>query len=84
MLELHKLKRASHLVAFAIIFIFFHERGWQGAVFKIIKNDHFLMFLAVCVLFCKFLGRLRIELHDKSATCSCLLISFAIREERSD
>ena len=39
------------------LFFLFPERGWQGAVFKVMKNDHFLVFLAVWILFSKFLGR---------------------------
>ena len=31
----------------------------QGGVLKLIENDHFLVFLAVGVLFPKFLGWLR-------------------------
>ena len=45
MLELNKLKSVSHVVAFAVVFILFYEQGWQGGVFKIIKNDDFLVFL---------------------------------------
>ena len=57
MLELHKTIRVSQVVACQIVFILFYERGWQGGVFKVIKNDRFLAFLAVWVLFPKFLGR---------------------------
>ena len=39
-------------------FLLFYECGWQGVVLKVIKNDHFLVFLAIFVLFLKFLGRL--------------------------
>ena len=31
---------------------------WQGGVFKVMKNDHFLVFLAVWLLFPKLIGRL--------------------------
>ena len=47
MLELDKLKKVSHVVAFAIDFIVFYEWGSKGGVFKITKNDQFLVFLAV-------------------------------------
>ena len=54
----------------------FYERGWQGRVFKVMKNDNFSMFLAVWVLSPRVLGRLRsaftISWNDKNATCSCL------------
>ena len=55
MLELHKIIRVSNLVVFATVFVLFYERDWQGEVFKVIKNDHFLVFLAVWGLIPKFL-----------------------------
>ena len=64
MLELLKLKKVSHAVAFAVVFILFYERGWKGVVFK---NDHFLVFLLVWVLFRKLLGRLTSRLAGRSA-----------------
>ena len=59
MLKLHKIIRVSKTVTCQIVFPLFYERGWQEGVFKIMKNDHFLEFLAVRVLFPKFLGRCR-------------------------
>ena len=36
------------------------DRNQQGEImYKCMKNDHFLVFLAACVLFPRFLGRLR-------------------------
>ena len=50
--------RLGHFPQFPIVlFISFYERGWQGGVFKVIKNDRFLVFLAAWVLFPTFLGR---------------------------
>ena len=40
-----------------VSFASFHERSWQGAVFKIKKKDHFLVFLVVWKKVPKFLGR---------------------------
>ena len=40
-LELNKLKRLSSVVTFAVVFSLFYKQGWQGGVFKIIKNDDF-------------------------------------------
>ena len=54
------LDQKLHVVACVIAFHLFYEGGWQGGVFKIMKNDCFLVFLAVCVLFTKFLGRCRV------------------------
>ena len=58
MLELHKIMQMSNLVAFETVVILFYDQNWQGEVFKVIKNDHFLVFLAVWGLIPKFLGRL--------------------------
>ena len=41
MLKLHKLIRVSQGVACQIVVPLFYERGWQGGVFKIMKNDLF-------------------------------------------
>ena len=57
MIQLHKIIRASHAIGCPIVFLLFYEWGWQGGVFIIMKNDHFLEFLAVWVLFPKFLSR---------------------------
>ena len=62
MLELHKIIRVSHAVVFPIIFLLLCDRDWQGGVLKLMKNDHLLVYLAVWVLFPKFLGRLRSKL----------------------
>ena len=44
------------------IFILFHDRGWQGGVFKVINNDHFLVFLTVWVLFPIFFRQVKAQL----------------------
>ena len=49
--------RVSHLVALPIVIILFYDRDGQEGVFKVVKNDNFLVFLVVWVLFPKFLGR---------------------------
>ena len=43
-LGLQKTKLVPHLFACSIVFILFYERSSQGGVFKIMKNDHFLVF----------------------------------------
>ena len=48
-LELHEMIRVPHLVACTIVFILFDDRDWQGGVLKLMKNDYFLVFLAVWV-----------------------------------
>ena len=57
MLELPKIIRVSYVVACPIVFILFYERVWQGGVFKVMKNDHMLVFLDVWGFFPRFLGR---------------------------
>ena len=56
--------RALHVVACPIVvvvvfvcFCCFMSNVWQRGVFKIMKNNHFLVFLAVWVIFLKLLGR---------------------------
>ena len=56
MLILHKIK-VLHAVSFPIVFLLFCERDWQRGLFKVMKNDHFLAFLAVWTFFPNFLGR---------------------------
>ena len=50
--------RALHVCASPIVFIPFYGLEWQERVFKFMKNDHFLIFLSVFVLFSEILGRL--------------------------
>ena len=57
MLELHSIITVSHVVAYPIVLLLFYEWSWQGGVFIVMKNDRFLIFLAVWVLFPMFLGR---------------------------
>ena len=58
-LKLHDMIIVLHVVACPIIFILFDDRGWQGVVFKVVKDVQFLVFLVVWVLFLRFLGWLR-------------------------
>ena len=60
MFKQQKIITVSHVAACPIVSILFHKQSWQGGVFKTMKTDHFLVFLAVRVLFPKFLGRLRV------------------------
>ena len=41
MLKMHKIIRVSRVASCPIILILFYGRGWQGGVFKVMKNDHF-------------------------------------------
>ena len=45
-----------HVVTCPIIFILFDDPDWQGGMLKLMKTDHFLVFVAVWVLFLKFLA----------------------------
>ena len=58
-LKLREMLRVLHANAYTILFILFYEQDWQGGVLKLIKNDHFSVFLAVWVFLPNFLGRLR-------------------------
>ena len=49
MLELHEIIRVLHIVACPIVFILLYDRDRQGVLFKLMKNDHFFVFLAVWV-----------------------------------
>ena len=42
-----------------LFFFLSYDRDWQRGVLKRMKNNHFLVFLAVWFLFPKFLGKLR-------------------------
>ena len=57
-----------HVVANPTVFILFYEQCWVRGVFKVIKNDHFLVFLTVRVLFPKFFAQVKewliLELHE--------------------
>ena len=64
MLELHKIIRVSHVVACPIVVILFYDRDGKRGVFKVMKNDQFVVFLAVLVLFHKSLGRLRSSFYQ--------------------
>ena len=50
--------RELHLVPCPIDFLLFYGQSWQGGVLKGMKNDHFLVFLAIWVLFQVF-GQLK-------------------------
>ena len=48
-----------HAAACPNVLLLFYEEGWHGGVFKVMKNDNFLAFLVVCVLFPKLLSKVR-------------------------
>ena len=54
---MHETIRVPRVVALANVFALFFDRDRQGGVFKVVKNDNFLVFLVVWVHFPKFLGR---------------------------
>ena len=67
---------ASHLVVFPIAFILIYEQDKQGVVFKLMNNDHFLVLLARFGLFPQLFRKVNewpiLQLHEKSATYSCV------------
>ena len=50
MSEVHEMIKVLHIVACANVFILFHGRDWLGGVLKLMKSDHFLVFLVLGVL----------------------------------
>ena len=40
-LEINKMIKMTHVVACSMVFIVFCDRGWQGEVLNLIKNDNF-------------------------------------------
>ena len=62
-LESHEMMRVSHVVACPIVFILFYVWDWLRAVFKIVENNLFLVFLAGWVLFPMFLQKWRTGLY---------------------
>ena len=57
--ELHEMITVAPAVAFALDLNLLCCWSPPGRVFKRMENDHFLIFLAVCVIFPKFLRRFR-------------------------
>ena len=55
--------RALHVITSPIIFILFDNPDWQGGVLKLMKNDHFLVFLAVLEQLILELREMIIVLH---------------------
>ena len=58
-LELHETIRVSYAVVCPIVFILFYDRDMEEGVFKHMKNDHLLVFLAVWVLFPLVFGQVK-------------------------
>ena len=48
MLELQEMIRVLHVVPYSIVFILFYGQGWQGGVFKVMKNDFFFIYIFTC------------------------------------
>ena len=51
---LHKVACPIVVVVVAVAFCCFMSEVWQGGVFKVMKNDYFLVFLTVWVFFLSF------------------------------
>ena len=56
---MHEAIRVWHAVTCTIIFIWFYDQDGQGGVFKVMKSNHFLVFLAVWVIWPTFFGHVR-------------------------
>ena len=73
-LELYEAIRVRQVVAYPIVIILFYDRDRQEGVFKVTKNDHFLVFLAVWVSFWPGEGaaNIRIASNGESTAGSCV------------
>ena len=73
-LELYEAIRVRQVVAYPIVIILFYDRDRQESVFKVMKNDHFLVFLDVWVSFWAGEGaaNIRIASNGESAAGSCV------------
>ena len=67
MLKLPKIIRVSHAVACPVVFILFYVRGRQGGMFKVMKNDRFIVSLTIQVFFLQIFAQVKqwllLELH---------------------
>ena len=83
-LELHEMIRCSDVLN---CFYFVWWLRWPGGMFKVIKNDNFLVFLHVLVNFLSFwAGEGVAYIYDNSTTCSCVPreFEFALRSRSAD
>ena len=55
--------RVLHVAACPVGFNLICDRFQHGGMLKLVKNDQFLVFLAIWVLFPTLLGRLRSDLY---------------------
>ena len=62
-LEFLEIIRMWHLIECPMVFMLLCFWSRQGGVLKLMKDDHFLVFLAVWLLFIKSLRRLRSSLY---------------------
>ena len=63
-LELHEIIRVWQIFAYPGVLLLLCDLGQQAGVLKLVKKAQFLVFLAVWVLFPKFLARLGIDLLE--------------------
>ena len=56
-LVVNKIIKVLHLFVCPIVFILFYGLDWQGGVFKIMKNDHFLNIFISFGLFLRVFGQ---------------------------
>ena len=62
MLDLNEMIKMLHVVACSIVFPLLFDRDSQRGVLKRMKNEHFLVLSAVCVLILKFSGKVKGDL----------------------
>ena len=83
-LEFHKMIRVPHVAAWSVVFSLFYGLGRPAGVLRLIKNVHFLIFLAVWVLF--LFGQVKelltLELHEMikvSHILACPIVFILLR-----
>ena len=51
--------KVLHLFPRVVVFVLFYSRDWQGGVFKIMKNEHFLNIFISFGLFLHMFGHVK-------------------------
>ena len=76
----NKIIKVLHLFVCPIAFILFYGLDWQGGVFKVMKNDHFLNIFVSFGLFLRVFGQVNewsiLKLHEMIKVLHIVLYKF--------
>ena len=79
-LVVNKIIKVLHLFVCPIVFILFYGLDWQGGVFKVMKNDHFLNIFISFGLFLRVFGQVNewsiLKLHEMIKVLYIFLYKF--------